>query len=51
MFIPPDPNFFHPGSAKELKYFNPKIVSELSEIRSKMLVPDQDPNILPIPDP
>jgi hypothetical protein len=34
MFIP-DTDFFHPGSRiriKEFKYFNPKIVSKLSEI-------------------
>ncbi len=53
MFIP-DPNFFHPGSRfliKEFKYFNPKIVSKLSEISSGLLIPDLDPNFLPIPDP
>jgi hypothetical protein len=34
IFIP-DPNFSHPGSLiriKEFKYFNPKIVSKISEI-------------------
>jgi hypothetical protein len=59
MFIP-DPNFFHPGSEffhpgsririQELKYFNPKkMVSKLSEILSRLFIPD--PDFLPIPDP
>ncbi len=49
-----DPNFFHPGSRiriKELKYFNPKIVSKHSDIWSGLFIPDPDPDFLPIPDP
>ncbi len=36
---------------KEFKYFNPKIVSKLSEIWSGMFIPDPDLDFLPIPDP
>ncbi len=54
MFIP-DPNFFHPGSRtriKEFKYFSPQnIVSKLSEIWSRLFIPDPDPDFLPISDP
>jgi hypothetical protein len=76
MFIP-DPNVFHPGSrvirildpgsgftSKLFKYFNPKIVSKLSEIWSGMFIPDpdldffthsgsliQDPGVEKAPDP
>ncbi len=65
MFIR-DPNFFHPGSRvkkipgsliriririKEFKYFNLKNCSTLSEIRSKLFMPDTDLDFLPIPDP
>ncbi len=52
IFSIPGPNFFHPGRRiciKEFEYFNPKIVSKLSEI-SGLLVPDPDPDFLPIPD-
>ncbi len=44
--------FFYPGSRihiKEIKYFNPKIVSKLSEIWSWLFIPD--PDFLPITDP
>jgi hypothetical protein len=62
----PDPNFFYPGTRvkkipgswiwiririKEFKYFNPKMVSKLSEILSVMFIPDPDFDFLPIPDP
>ncbi len=61
MFIP-DPNIFNPGSPiqgqkesririKEFKYIYQKIVSKLSEIWSKMFIPDPDIDFLPIPDP
>jgi hypothetical protein len=36
-----------PGSIKEFKYFNPKIVSKLSEIWSALFIPD--PDFLPLP--
>ncbi len=35
---------------KEFKYFNPKIVSKLSEIWSKIFIPDPNLDFLPIPD-
>jgi hypothetical protein len=52
----PDPSFSiqDPGSIQEFKYFNPKkMVSELSEIRSGLFIPDPDPGFYPslIPDP
>ncbi len=44
--------FFHPVSASKIfKYFNPNIVSKLSEIWSGLFIPDPDPDFLPIPDP
>ncbi len=50
-----DPNLFHPGSeffpprirVKEFKYSNPKIVSKLSEIWSRLFIPDPDPVFYP----
>jgi hypothetical protein len=36
---------------KKFKYFNPKMVSKLSEIWSGMFVPDPDLDFSPIPDP
>ncbi len=59
MFVPhPGSEFFHPGSRiqgqkdsriKDFKYFNPKIVPKLSDIWSKMCIPDPDLDFLPIP--
>jgi hypothetical protein len=63
MFIPdPRSEFFpsririfpipDPGSAtKNLSILTQEIVSKLSEIRSGLFIPDQDPDFLPIPDP
>ncbi len=50
IFSIPDPGseFFHPGSRiriKELKYFNKKMVSKLSEIRFGLFIPDPDPDL------
>ncbi len=43
----PDPES---GSAwKKFKYFNPKIVSKLSEIWSGLFIPDPDPDFIPDP--
>jgi hypothetical protein len=55
MFIP-DPYSFipDPGSGSKFKnfsFFIQKIVSELSEIRSEVLIPNPDLDFLPIPDP
>jgi hypothetical protein len=66
MFIP-DPNFFHPGSRihgqkdsriqdpaphpENLSILTQTIVSKLSEIWSKIFIPDPDLDFLPIPDP
>jgi hypothetical protein len=35
---------------KKSKYFSPKMVSKLSEIRIRLYVPEPDPDFLPIPD-
>jgi hypothetical protein len=53
IFSIPDPNFFHPGSEffpsrtrihiKEFKYFNPKKIFKVSEIWSRLFIPDLDP--------
>ncbi len=46
VFSIPDPNYFYPGSGiriKEFKYFNPKIVSKLSELGSGSFILDPDP--------
>ncbi len=53
IFYIPDPNFFHPGSAsKNLSILiQEKNGSKLSEIWSGWLIPDPDPDFLPIPDP
>ncbi len=55
----PGSKFFHTGSEffpsririKEFKYFKPKIVTKLSEIWSRLFIPDPDPGFLPILDP
>jgi hypothetical protein len=60
----PDPNFSIPDPGSEffpsripdphqrIKAFSPpKIVSKLSEICSGLIIPDPDPDFLPIPDP
>jgi hypothetical protein len=56
MFIPyqnfsiPDPNFFHSGSAsKHLSILTKKIVSQLSEILSRLFIPDPDPDFVTHP--
>ncbi len=57
-----DPNFFHHGSgvkkipgsgsaSKKLRILTHKIVSKLSEILSRMFIPDPDLDFLPISDP
>jgi hypothetical protein len=62
LFQIPDPNFFHPGSrvkkipgsaftSKNSSILTQKIVSKLSEISSKMFIPNPDLDFLPIPDP
>jgi hypothetical protein len=53
MFIP-DLNFFHPGSRKEFKYFNPEklfLSSRKYDPGCSSRTPDPDPDCLPIPDP
>jgi hypothetical protein len=52
----PDPNLFHSGSTSKIEVFQPiKLVSKLSEIRSRLFIPDPGPGwdlaFLPIPDP
>ncbi len=45
IFSIPDPNFFHPGSAsKNWSILNQKTVSKLSEIWSRLFIPDLDPD-------
>jgi hypothetical protein len=48
-----DPGSLIRGRIKEFRYFNPKIVSKLSEKWSGLFIPDPDPDFYPsrIPDP